>query len=172
MVLLAERASKKTAFRSSVRCLLFDTPLDLIDHHINKNDFPDKFSYRTAMRLFTPEEANAILPEVRRLFAGIDRARETLRRMAPDAKRASENPGGGGVARGFQYSDALASFIAATQEILSLGVEIKDFDQGLLDFPSERDGKIVYLCWRRGEESIEWWHDLDAGFAGRRRIED
>jgi hypothetical protein len=124
------------------------------------------------MRLFTLEEANALLPEVRRLFAGIDRARATLRRMAPEAKRASENPGGGGITRGFQYSDALATFIASTQEILGLGVEIKDFDQGLLDFPSERDGRVVYLCWRRGEEIIEWWHDLDAGFAGRQRIED
>ena len=124
------------------------------------------------MRLFTLEEANTLLPEVRRLFAEIDRARATLRRMAPEAKRASESPGGGGITRGFQYSDALATFIASTQEILGLGVEIKDFDQGLLDFPSERDGRVVYLCWRRGEEIIEWWHDLDAGFAGRQRIED
>ena len=122
------------------------------------------------MKLFTIEEANALLPEVRRLLAAIDRSRATLRRMAPEAKRASENPGGGGVARGYQYSDALATFIALTQEILGLGVEIKDFDQGLLDFPSERNGKIVYLCWRRGEESIEWWHDLDTGFAGRQPL--
>jgi hypothetical protein len=122
------------------------------------------------MKLFTLEEANALLPEVNRRLAGIDRARATLRRLAPEAKRASESPGGGGIPRGFQYSNALATFIALTQEILGLGVEIKDFDQGLLDFPSERDGKIVYLCWRRGEERIEWWHDLDAGFAGRQPL--
>ncbi len=122
------------------------------------------------MRLFTPEEANASLPEIKRLLAGVDRARETLRQMAPDAKRASENPGGGGVPRGFQYSDALATFITLTQEILGLGVEIKDLDQGLIDFPSERDGRIVYLCWRRGEERVEWWHEMDAGFAGRQPL--
>jgi hypothetical protein len=122
------------------------------------------------MKLFTLEEANALLPEVRRLFARIDSARKTLRRMAPEAKRASESKGGGGVAGGHQYSDALATFIAATQEVLGLGVEIKDFDQGLIDFPSRRDGKVVYLCWRRGEENIEWWHDLDAGFAGRQPL--
>src|SRR5262245_19195663 len=122
------------------------------------------------MKLFTLEEANALPPEVRRLFNKIDRARETLRRMAPDAKRASECHGGGGVAGGYQYSDALATFIAAAQEILGLGVEIKDFDQGLVDFPSRRDGKIVYLCWQRGEENIEWWHDLDGGFAGRKPL--
>src|SRR5262249_47804311 len=124
------------------------------------------------MKLFTIEEANALLPEVKRLFAVIDRARATLRRLAPEAKRASASPGGGGIPCGYQYSAALATFIASTQEILGLGIEIKDFDQGLIDFPSRRDGKVVYLCWRRGEESIEWWHDLDAGFAGRQRIED
>jgi hypothetical protein len=122
------------------------------------------------MKLFTLEEANALLPEVNRRLAGIDRARATLRRLAPEAKRASESPGGGGIPRGFQYSGALSTFIASTQEILGLGVEIKDFDQGLVDFPSRREGRIVYLCWRRGEESIEWWHDLDTGFAGRQPL--
>ena len=122
------------------------------------------------MKLFTLEEANALLPEVKRLFAVIDRARDTLRQLAPEAKRASKNSGGGGVAGGFRYSNALATFIASTEEILRLGIEIKDFDQGLIDFPSKRDGKIVYLCWRRGEENIEWWHDLDAGFAGRQPL--
>jgi len=122
------------------------------------------------MRLFTLEEANALLPEVNRLFTGIDESRAILRRMAPEAKRASESQGGGGVAHGFQYADALATFIASAQEILSLGIEIKDFDKGLCDFPHEREGKIVYLCWRRGEEIIEWWHDLDTGFAGRQPL--
>ena len=79
------------------------------------------------MKLFTLEEANALLPEVKRMIAGIDRARATLRRMGPEAKRASKSPGDGGIAHGFQYSDALATFIALTQEIRGLGVEIKDF---------------------------------------------
>ncbi len=123
------------------------------------------------MRLFTREEANALLPEVKRLFMKIDQSRATMRRLAPEAKRASESQGGGGIAQGFQYTDALATFIASAQEILGLGIEIKDFDQGLCDFPHERDGKIVYLCWRRGEELIEWWHDLDTGFGGRQPLE-
>ncbi|MGE0131572.1 MAG: DUF2203 domain-containing protein [Blastocatellales bacterium] len=122
------------------------------------------------MRLFTIEEANALLPELIRLFGRIDRARQTLRRLAPEAKLASESQGGGGTAYGFQYADALATFIASAQEILGLGIEIKDFDKGLCDFPHEREGKIVYLCWRRGEEAIEWWHDLDTGFAGRQML--
>jgi len=49
-------------------------------------------------------------------------------------------------------------------------VEIKDFDQGLCDFPHLRGGKIVYLCWKKGESRIEWWHDVEAGFAGRQPL--
>jgi hypothetical protein len=124
------------------------------------------------MRIFTLEEANALLPEIRRLFQQIDRARETLRRLEPEVKRASEqaSAGGGGTVFGVQYAGALSSFLSDVQEIFSHGVEIKDFDRGLCDFPHERDGKIVYLCWQRGEELIEWWHDLDAGFAGRQPL--
>jgi hypothetical protein len=122
------------------------------------------------MRLFTLEEANALLPEIKRLFGKLDEARATLKRLAPEAQLASENQGGGGTPYGFQYADALVTFVTAVQQILSFGVEIKDFDKGLCDFPHKREGKIVYLCWRRGEERIEWWHDLDAGFAGRQRL--
>src|SRR5215813_5342140 len=122
------------------------------------------------MRLFTLEEANALLPEIKRLIAEIDEARATLRRLAPEAQRASESQGGGGTVYGFQYAESLANFIAFAQQILSLGVEIKDFDRGLCDFPHEREGKIVYLCWQRGEDLIEWWHDLDTGFAGRQPL--
>ncbi|MCI0336816.1 MAG: DUF2203 domain-containing protein [Acidobacteria bacterium] len=124
------------------------------------------------MRLFTLEEANALLPEIRRLFQQIDKARAILRRLEPEVKLASEraNEGGGGTVFGMQYATALSDFLENIQEILSYGVEIKDFDSGLCDFPHERDGKIVYLCWKRGEERIDWWHDLDAGFAGRQPL--
>ncbi len=124
------------------------------------------------MRLFTQEEANSLLPDIRRLFRQIDNTRSILQRLEPEVKLASEraNEGGGGTVYGLQYADALSRFLASVQEILSYGVEIKDFDQGLCDFPHLRDGKIVCLCWKRGEKSIEWWHDTDAGFAGRQRL--
>jgi hypothetical protein len=124
------------------------------------------------MRLFTLEEANALLPEVRRLFQRIDEATAVLQKLEPEVKRASERAaeGGGGTVHGVQYADALTRFLMSIQEILGHGIEIKDFERGLCDFPHERDGKIVYLCWQRGEESIEWWHDIDAGFAGRQPL--
>jgi hypothetical protein len=124
------------------------------------------------MRLFTLEEANALLPEVRRLFQRIDEATVILQRLEPEVKRASERAaeGGGGTIYGIQYADALTNFLMSIQEILGHGIEIKDVERGLCDFPHERDGKIVYLCWQRGEESIEWWHDVDAGFDGRQHL--
>lgn len=50
------------------------------------------------------------------------------------------------------------------------GIELKGLDEGLVDFPSERDGRPIYLCWRMGEDRIEWWHDIDSGFAGRQPL--
>ena len=56
------------------------------------------------------------------------------------------------------------------REVAELGASIKDFETGLVDFPTKRGNKTVLLCWKAGEERIEWWHDLEAGFAGRRPI--
>ena len=119
------------------------------------------------MKLFSIEEANALLPEIKRLWRKIDAARATLRRLAPEAKRASEQSGGGGTVFGFQYVDALTNLMGSAQQIVDFGVEIKDLDKGLCDFPHLRDGRVVFLCWLKGEDRIEWWHDVDAGFSGR-----
>ena len=55
-------------------------------------------------------------------------------------------------------------------EIFDLGVALKDVEQGLVDFPAIRDGRIVYLCWKQGEDEIRFWHDVDTGFAGRQPL--
>ena len=122
------------------------------------------------MRLFSVEEANALLPEVKRLWRQIDQARMTMRQLAPGARLASQQSGGGGIPQGLEYVNALTNFMACAQEIIELGVEIKDFDKGLCDFPHMREGRVVYLCWMKGEDGIEWWHDVDAGFAGRQPL--
>ncbi len=122
------------------------------------------------MKLFTLEEANELLPTIKQLFDRIAKARAKLKRLAPEAKRASEFAGGGGTSHGLEYVEALTTLMVAAQEIANLGVEIKDFERGLCDFPHLRDGEVVYLCWQRGEEQIEWWHEVDAGFAGRQPL--
>jgi len=123
------------------------------------------------MRLFTVEEANAVLPELQVLLARIAEERTVLRRFGPEIKRAGEHAAeGGGSAVGMQYAAALNRVMADVQEILGLGVEIKDFDRGLCDFPHLRDGRVVFLCWQKGEDRIEWWHEVESGFAGRQPL--
>src|SRR5262249_766654 len=81
------------------------------------------------MKLFSVEEANALLQEIKRQWREIDAARATLRRLAPEAKRASEQTGGGGSIYGLEYINALTNLMASAQQIVDLGVEIKDFEK-------------------------------------------
>ena len=55
--------------------------------------------------------------------------------------------------------------------VRGMGIEVKDLDMGLVDFPSQMEGREVYLCWKLGEERITWWHELDAGYASRQPLE-
>ena len=124
------------------------------------------------MKLFTVEEANAVLPFVRpkleRLRTLYSRI-SILREQATAAASASES--GGGMAGGSVYVQSLYDIGRITTELGELGVQLKDYTRGLIDFPSMRDGEIVLLCWQLGErEEIEWWHDTESGFAGRQRL--
>jgi hypothetical protein len=100
----------------------------------------------------------------------IQRAHRKLSRYRDDAKKAAEaaEQGGGGVADGVAYARALTYLTVQMTELEGLGVQLKDFERGLVDFPSLREGRVVLLCWQMGEgDELEWWHDVDAGFAGR-----
>jgi hypothetical protein len=122
------------------------------------------------MKLFTIQEANALLPSVRTIVARIQQAHRRLSRYRDDARKASEaaEQGGGGIEDGVAYATILTTMASAMTELDTLGVQLKDFERGLIDFPSLRDGKVVLLCWQMGEgDELEWWHDVDAGFAGR-----
>ena len=122
------------------------------------------------MKLFTIEEANALLPSVREILQRIQRSRRrlaTYRRAAKSAAEGAEQ-GGGGMEGGALYATLLTQFTAEMSELEALGVQLKDFDRGLVDFPSLRDGRVVLLCWQLGEgDELEWWHDMEAGFGGR-----
>jgi len=58
------------------------------------------------------------------------------------------------------------------ERVQSYGCQLKDMEMGLIDFPAIRDGREVYLCWKLGEEQIGYWHDVEAGYAGRQPLED
>ncbi len=122
------------------------------------------------MKIFTVEEANALLPTVRNILARIQRARKRIFAYRHEAKKAAEGAerGGGGLLEGLQYAKLLMDLTSRTGELEELGVQLKDFNRGLVDFPSLRDGRVVLLCWQIGEgDELEWWHDVEAGFAGR-----
>ena len=125
------------------------------------------------VRTFTLSEASSLIPRLRKLLGRVSSQREALVDMRVEIDRARENADqGGGSPLGAAYLKHLMSFSEAVQEIESLGVLVKDFRNGLVDFPHEREGRIVYLCWKPDEEEISWWHEVDTGFAGRRSLTD
>ena len=124
------------------------------------------------MKIFTVDEANELLPSVRLKLQRIQRLYKRiaeLRESASAAAVASEF--GGGMEDGPAYVRALYEVGKLTTDLHDLGVQLKDYSRGLIDFPSMRDGRVVLLCWQIGEgDEIEWWHDVEAGFAGRQPL--
>jgi hypothetical protein len=122
-------------------------------------------------RLFTVEEANALLPMLREILDDIALHRDALREKAPHMEpilKAAMANGGGRV--GSEYGVEAYYLYLAVERIGQLGVVLKDLDMGLLDFPHEREGRVVFLCWHPPEERVAYWHDLDAGYAGRQPL--
>lgn len=125
------------------------------------------------MKLFTIDEANSLLPSVRPIIKSIQRSHRRLTSFGKRAKRAAEGAegGGGGMVQGPQYARLLIALSLGAGQLESLGVQLKDYSQGLIDFPSMRDGRVVLLCWKADEgDQLEWWHDVEAGFSGRQPL--
>ncbi len=123
------------------------------------------------MKTFTHEEASALLPQVRALLEELLTIRDQV--IAGGATLESilrHASGNGGNKAGGKYVLLLQRFHASLEMMQGLGVELKDLEQGLVDFPSYRDGELVYLCWKRGEDTIAYWHTIDSGFAGRKPL--
>jgi len=137
------------------------------DDEIDENDNEET-------RVFTLSEARGLMPRLRKLLARVVKEREVLldMRVEIDLAREKASEGGGGSPLGATYLSHLIGFSEAIQEIEYLGVHVKDFRTGLVDFPYDRDGRIVYLCWKPDEDEIGWWHETDAGFAGRQPLTD
>ncbi len=122
-------------------------------------------------KLFTVEEANALLPRLREILNELALHRDALREKAPHMEpilEASINNGGG--TTGSEYGLEAYNLYLAVERIRELGVVLKDLDMGLLDFPHERQGRVVFLCWHPPEENVAYWHDIDAGYAGRQPL--
>lgn len=116
-------------------------------------------------RRFTLAEAEAQLPDLRERLPRLRDARRTLiasSRRITDAVEAD----GGGVA-GSDWFEAQLALKADVTALAKAGVLLRDPETGLVDFPAEREGRVVFLCWRLGEEHVAWFHETDTGFSSR-----
>jgi hypothetical protein len=133
---------------------------------------------RAAKRYYTPEQANAALPLVRAIVQDIVNLARELRDR--EERSSLSRPGGRGrlsaaheeeLKQGRQELERSQERLAELdRELAELGVELKDAFTGLIDFRCRMDGREVYLCWRLGEPTVAYWHELDAGFAGRQKL--
>ncbi|MEE3253815.1 MAG: DUF2203 domain-containing protein [Nitrospinota bacterium] len=122
-------------------------------------------------KLFTLQEANSFVPQLLDLVPKIQKLSISLSNDFPDIKNAREKAKwNGGSEQGVGYLALVLKYNNFMRKIDEMGCEVKGIREGLVDFPSIREGKEVYLCWRMPEKEILFWHDLNTGFAGRKPI--
>jgi hypothetical protein len=127
------------------------------------------------MQLFTVEQANRTLPLVRRIVEDVVRTHrlweESMVELDLSATGHQAEPPAVRTPQLERRIQALATELDAFQRELDiLGIQLKDRRIGLIDFPSDMDGRTVLLCWRLGEPSVQYWHDEETGFAGRQPL--
>lgn len=131
------------------------------------------------LRTYTVEEANQELPRVRRIVAQIAELSTMLPELEDQAriaeyesKRNGAGPGGKDrhqVARD-AVSGAELELLKAVAQLNGMGIQLKGPLEGLIDFPSYRDGELVELCWKLGEDRVEYWHRVGEGYVGRKKL--
>jgi len=130
------------------------------------------------MRHFTPEEANEELAEVGPLVEQmVERRRAHVDALARQEELEGHIRGNGGgippatlAAAAADVEGEARELARVIDEIVAHGAQVKDIDEGLIDFPAIRGDETVLLCWKLGEEEIRYWHTVDDGFAGRREL--
>jgi len=122
-------------------------------------------------RLFTLAEATALLPKLESFLSKAKDGRSILIHTKDEIKKAcAKAEYGGGSVVGPRYIRALENMHENLGNIQEMGVIVKDLELGLCDFPYLLNGRIVYLCWKFGEDKIEWWHEITTGFSDRQAI--
>jgi hypothetical protein len=119
--------------------------------------------------VYTRETANLLLDEVRERLARLQRAyAEVAGHRSSMASSAGGNGGDAGASRWLASSRTAADELSWFRD---RGIVVRDIEQGLIDFPGLRGGRQIYLCWRLGEDAVNFWHDRETGFAGRQPLE-
>jgi hypothetical protein len=128
------------------------------------------------IRLFTVEKANRALPLVSRIVADLVREHPRWRDLVARFELAAagarpewgESPEMARLRR--DIAEAAERINGFVKELEAIGCQLKGFEQGLVDFYGMHEGRLVFLCWQLGEAAVTHWHELDAGYAGRRPI--
>ncbi|HYN49464.1 MAG TPA: DUF2203 family protein [Thermoleophilaceae bacterium] len=123
-------------------------------------------------RHYSLEEASALLEPVTELLGRMRSARDRLGDAEARAALAAASGTNGGGQPGRTVSEGFLELRDGMIWLRERELVLRDLDRGLLDFPAMRDGVEIYLCWEEGEEEIGWWHEPEAGFAGRRALDD
>lgn len=121
---------------------------------------------------YTPQEANNLLEIVRPMVAELMQISGRIRSHQPEIWAVVEKSAGNG--GNPELSKLLPDFDRFDQvlhRLQDMGIEVKDLTIGLIDFPALRDGRVIYLCWKYNEEKVQFWHEVEAGFAGRQLID-
>ncbi len=130
------------------------------------------------MKMFSPEKANALIPELTPLVEALWMRRHELAIWLLEndpALRAGRSTGSSGTnldrrIEARRSTELKAEIVAIIDRIQAYGCIVKDVDLGLLDFPAVREGRPVFLCWKAGESEIAHWHGTDENFLGRRPL--
>lgn len=119
---------------------------------------------------YTRDEAQALLPQIRIWLEELDQLRRRLEKYDDrlSSLLASGNDVGGDTAN--SWVRTLADLQDVLRQFQNREIQIKDIERGLIDFPAIVGGREVFLCWEKDEDDIEFWHDIDSGYAGRERL--
>ncbi|MEA2573426.1 MAG: hypothetical protein QOH93_724 [Chloroflexia bacterium] len=130
-------------------------------------------------RYYTLSEANGMLPQLSQLLELMQAQRRQLELLQGRSSVVAQKTRGNGnhnpsedvalVQATTQVEEALE---VAIKQLQGWGIELKDLETGLVDFPALREGRTVYLCWKLGEPEIAFWHETDSGFAGRQPLDE
>src|SRR5262245_1946092 len=124
-------------------------------------------------RLFTLTEARELVPRLRSILGEAAEEWRRMKELNPEIQKVRDKvPSDGFSPYGVLYVEAVSHLLFLLNQIRELGVLLKDVDRGLCDFPYMRQGRVVYLCWHLEEHSIGYWHDIEAGFAGREPLDE